>query len=169
MPSILQPWCRDYPDDARRKNFAKALASPRYHKPRPWRSEAESHMIKRFAFLWFTAAGSKPSVRSWAAQLGVSRTWLQKLVREFRKDPTEMLQAQAIEGDPRLVDLERARERSQEMWCRGELRPREFRQWKRLRREERAYDKNRRLKAEAEIPFGREWKRRMRASRNAPK
>src|SRR6516225_2298654 len=126
-------------------------------------------MIKRFAFLWFTAAGSKPSVRSWAAQLGVSRTWLQKLVREFRKDPTEMLQAQANEGDPRLVDLERARERSQEMWCRGELRPREFRQWKRLRREERAYDKNRRLKAEAEIPFGREWKRRMRASRSAPK
>ena len=126
-------------------------------------------MIKRFAFLWFTAAGSKPSVRSWAAQLGVSRTWLQQLVREFRKDPTEMLRAQANEGDPRLVDLERARERSQEMWRRGELRPRQFQQWKRLRREERAYDKNRRLKAEAEIPFGREWKGRMRANRDAPK
>ena len=126
-------------------------------------------MIKRFAFQWYTCHGNKPSARAWAKMLGIDHAWLLKLVRGFRKDPTEMLQAQANEGDPRLVDLERARERSQEMWCRGELRPREFRQWKRLRREERAYDKNRRLKAEAEIPFGREWKRRMRANRNMPK
>lgn len=60
------------------------------------------------------------------------------------------------------------RERGQEMSARGELRPRQFRQWKRLRREERACVKNRRLKAEAEIPFGREWKRRERANRMKP-
>jgi hypothetical protein len=69
-------------------------------------------MIKRFAFQWYTAGGSKPSLRSWAKQLGVSQTWLQKLVREFRKDPGEMLRAQAREGDPRFRDLEAARERS---------------------------------------------------------
>jgi hypothetical protein len=66
-------------------------------------------VIRRFVFLWATAAGSKPSLRSWARQLVISRAWLQKLVREFKRDPTEMLRAQAIEGDPRFADLERAR------------------------------------------------------------
>jgi len=134
---------RGDPDDTRRKNFAKALSSPRYHPPRPFRSTDESHMIRRFAFQWFTCAGSKPSLRSWAAQLGVSRTWLQKLVREFKEDPTEMLQAQAYEGDPRLSDLLDARERSEGMRRRGELRPLKYQCWKLQRRREREWLKQR--------------------------
>jgi len=91
MPSILQPWCRDYPYDARVKNLAKALSSPRYHPPRPWRSKDEAYMIRRYAFWWWTCRDSnKPSGRSWARQLGVSHTWLQKLVREFQRNPDEM-------------------------------------------------------------------------------
>jgi len=76
-----------------------------------------------------------------------------------------MWRLQLAEGDPKLTDLDDAQERSRELRQRGELRPTRYRQWKRLRREERAYVKNRRLKAEVEIPFGREWKRRMRANR----
>ena len=91
MPSILQPWCRDYPYDARVKNLAKALSSPRYHPPRPWRSKDEAYMIRRYAFWWWTCRDSnKPSGRSWARQLGVSHTWLQRLVREFQRNPDEM-------------------------------------------------------------------------------
>src|SRR5215831_17522484 len=101
MPSIYQPWCRDYPYDARMKNLAKARSSPRYHPPRPWRSEQESEMIRRFTFQWLTCRDSnKPSGRSWARQLGVSHTWLQKLVREFQRNPDEMWRLQTAEGDP---------------------------------------------------------------------
>jgi len=145
--------------DPRLTDLGDAQASPRYHKPRPFRSEEESHMVKRFVYLWFTAAGSKPSTRAWARQLGISRTWLRKLVKEFRKDPSEMLQAQAAEGDPRFADLANARERSQEMRQRGELRPLKFRWWKR-RKQGRDPPK-----MAPEIPFSRAWLRRVRANR----
>ena len=128
MPSPYKEWCRDYPDDARRKNFAKALSSPNYHPPRPCRSADESHMIRRYVYLWFTSAGgNKPSGRAWAKQLGISYTWLYKLVREFRKDPSEMWRIQAAEGDPRFADLVAAQECSSEMRHRGELRPLRYR------------------------------------------
>ena len=150
-------------------NLRLARSSPNYQPPRPFRCKDEAYMIRRFVFQWFTCQGYKPSGRSWAKQLGISNAWLVKLCHEFAADPSEMLQAQIAEGDPKFADLERAREGSHEMRQRGELRPTRYRQWKRLRREERAYVKNRRLKAEAEIPFGRQWKRRMRANRNMPK
>jgi len=142
------------------------MSSPRFHRPRPWRSEEESHAIKRFAFWWFRSAGNKPSIRSWAKQLGVSRTWLQKLIREFKRDPGEMLQAQAYEGDPKYSDLVRGRERSEELWRQGELRPKQYQCWKLRRRQDREWRRQQREREEAsEIPFGRAWKRRMRASR----
>ena len=124
MPSIYQPWARDYPYDARMKNLAKARKSPRYHPPRPWRSTDESYMIRRYAFWWWTSRDSnKPSARSWARQLGISHTWLQKLVREFQRNPDEMWRQQLTEGDPKLTDLGEAQECSREMRQRGELRP----------------------------------------------
>jgi hypothetical protein len=79
-------------------------------------------MIRRFAFQWFTG-GRKPSGRAWARQLGISHTWLQKLVRQFRADPKEMWRLQAANGDPRFAELRRAREYTQQMKERGELRP----------------------------------------------
>ena len=84
MPSIYQKWCRADPYDARIANLRKARRSPRYHPPRPWRSKDEAYMIRRYVFLWWTCRDSnKPSGRSWARQLGISHTWLQKLVWEF--------------------------------------------------------------------------------------
>jgi hypothetical protein len=81
-------------------------------------------MIRRFAFQWFTCRdASRPSGRAWAKQLGISHTWLQKMVREFTADPTEMLRLQTAKGDPKFEELSRAREYSLRMKERGELRP----------------------------------------------
>jgi hypothetical protein len=60
--------------------------------------------------------------RAWARQLGISHTWLQKLVKRFTANPSEMQRLKAA-GDPRSADLIRAKESSQEMRARGELRP----------------------------------------------
>jgi hypothetical protein len=80
-------------------------------------------MIRRFAFLWFTCRDkNRPSGRAWARQLGVSHTWLQKLVREFSTDPSEMWGLQRSYGDPKLVDLRRAQEYTRHMRERGDLR-----------------------------------------------
>ena len=123
MPSLYAKWCRADPYDASMANFRLALSSPLYHPPRPFRSAAEAYMIRRFVFQRFTCHVSKLSGRSWAKQLGISNAWLVKLCHEFARDPSEMLEAQRAEGDPKFADLERAREESQEMRRRGELRP----------------------------------------------
>jgi hypothetical protein len=102
------------------RNLAKAQARGR--PPRPWRSNQESRIIRRFVFQWFTCRGSRPSGRAWARQLGVSHTWLQKLVREFAADPTKMWRLQATNGDPQFSELSRAREYTRHMGERGELR-----------------------------------------------
>jgi len=49
---------------------------------------------------------------------------LQKLVRGFKDDPSEMWQLQADCGDPTPEELRQARERSHELRKQGELRPR---------------------------------------------
>jgi hypothetical protein len=91
---------------------------------------------------------------------------IQKLIREFRRDPSEMLQAQACEGDPKYSELVNARERSEEMRRNGELRPLQYQCWKLRRRQDREWRRQQREREEAsEIPGGRAWKRRMRASR----
>jgi hypothetical protein len=69
------------------------------------------------------SSSSKPSGREWARQLGISHTWLQKLVRKFTADSKEMRRLQAANGDPRFAELTRAREYTQRMRERGELRP----------------------------------------------
>jgi hypothetical protein len=102
------------------RNLAKAWA--RWRAPRPWRSSHESRMIRSYAFLWHTSCGTKPSGRAWARDLGISHTWLQKLVRRFQADANEMWRLQATRGDPRFEDLIRARECSRQMRERGELR-----------------------------------------------
>jgi hypothetical protein len=101
------------------RNLAKARA--KWRPPRPWRSSQESRMIRRFAFQWFTA-GRKPSGRAWARAFGISHTWLQKLVQQFRANSNEMWRLQAANGDPRFAELSRAREYTQRMRERGELR-----------------------------------------------
>jgi hypothetical protein len=82
----------------------------------------ESRMIRRFAFLWRTGRGSKPSGRAWAKQPGISHTWVQKLVRQFQADPTEMYRDVRRCGDPTFAQLTRARECTQRLREQGELR-----------------------------------------------
>ena len=58
-------------------------------------------MIRRFAFWWFICRDrNKPSGRDWARQLGISHTWLQKLIRKFEQDADEMWRLQVAYGDP---------------------------------------------------------------------
>jgi hypothetical protein len=102
------------------QNLMKARA--RWRPPRPWRSSNESLMIRRYSFQWYTARGKKPSGREWARQLGISHTWLQKLVRQFQADPSPMWHLQRANGDPRFTELSRAQEHSRQMRERGELR-----------------------------------------------
>src|SRR5579864_2568494 len=52
---------------------------------------------------------------AWARQLGISHTWLQKLVREFQGDPSQMWRLQERRGDPQSADLSRAREHTEQM------------------------------------------------------
>jgi hypothetical protein len=105
------------------RNFLKAVASPRWQRPRPWRSKEESEMVRRFAFWWFTCRDPRrPSGRDWARQLGISHTWLQKLIREFEADPDKARELQAAYGDPTLEELNEARACSEEMRRQGELR-----------------------------------------------
>ena len=98
-------------------------AGQKFRPPRPWCSSQESEMIRRFAFQWFTCCdASRPSGRDWARQLGISHTCLQKLVGQFQADPSEMRRLQDVRGDPRFADLARAREYTQQMRERYELR-----------------------------------------------
>lgn len=79
-------------------------------------------MIRRYALQWHTCRdNSRPSARAWAEQLGVTHVWLLKLVRRFETDPGEVRRLQAY-GDPTLEQLRRAREYTQRMRERGELR-----------------------------------------------
>jgi hypothetical protein len=107
------------------RNLAKARKSPRWHPPRPWRSKEESEMVRRYTFWWFTGRNpNKPSGRDWARQLGISHTWLQRLVREFKQGPDEMWELQMAYGDPTLEQLSRARQDTEELRRRGGLHPR---------------------------------------------
>src|ERR1700730_15025476 len=103
------------------RNLAKARQ--KFRPPRPWRSSQESEMVQRFVFQWFTCCDPcRPSGRDWARQLGISHTWLQKLVRQFQADPSDLRRLQALRGDPRFADLARARAYTQQMRERDELR-----------------------------------------------
>lgn len=62
------------------RNLEKARA--KWRPPRPWRSSQESQVIRRLVFQWFTCRDrNRQSGRAWARELGISHTWLQKLVR----------------------------------------------------------------------------------------
>ena len=113
---------RNYPFDASMENLAKAYASEKWHPPRPWRSKEEGLMIRRYVLLWLTCRdASRPSGRDWAKQLGISHTWLQKVVREFKTDPSKLRRIEAY-GYPTLEQLGRAQKHTRRMKERGELR-----------------------------------------------
>ena len=42
------------------RNLLKAVSSPNWRRPRPWRSKEEAELVKRFVFQWFTCRDSPP-------------------------------------------------------------------------------------------------------------
>jgi hypothetical protein len=102
------------------RNLEKARV--KWRSPLPGRRSDESRMIQRFVFLWLTCRGTRPSGRAWARDLGISHTWLQKLVRRFQTDPDQMLREARLCGDPTFAQLTRAREYTRRMGEDGELR-----------------------------------------------
>lgn len=110
--------------DASMRNLQKACARRKKlgAYPRPWRSKEESLMIKRLVWWWHTSRDNRKSpCRNWARQLGVSHTWVQKLIREIEANPDEVRRLQTY-GDPTLDQLRRAREHTQRMREHGDLR-----------------------------------------------
>jgi|SRR5690242_4646311 len=124
MPSQYKKESRGDSYDASIQNLRKACARRKElgAYPRPFRSKEEQLMVRRLAlWRWTCRDLNKPSARAWAKQLGVSHVWLLKLGRKFETDPGEVRRLQAY-GDPTPEQLNRAREYTQKMRDRGELR-----------------------------------------------
>jgi hypothetical protein len=102
-------------------------AQEKWRRPRPWRSQAESKAIQRLVYLWFTCRDrSRPSGRAWARGLGISHTWLQMLVRRFRKEEVRArFEIRQRSRTPSFEDLAKARVETETMRSKGLLRPRE--------------------------------------------
>lgn len=71
--------------EASLRNLEKAKAC--WRKPRPWRSLGETQIIRRLTWQWYVDRQPKCSGRELADQLGVSHTYVQKLVRHFINFP----------------------------------------------------------------------------------
>ena len=132
---------------ARLVNMAKARAA-RKREPLRWRSGLESRIIEQLVWQWWVEskvesayakapfaerALGKPAGRPWAKQrvarfLGVSHTWVNKLVKRFERDPDRMRRRMAACAPASFEKLERAREETRRQrefgWLRGPIRMR---------------------------------------------
>jgi hypothetical protein len=125
---------------ARLANMAKARAA-RKREPLRWRSGLESRIIEQLVWQWWLearpafaqSATARQAGKTWAKQrvarlLGVSHTWVNKLVKRFEADPDRMRRRMAAFAPATLEKLERAREetrRQRELgWLRGPIRMR---------------------------------------------
>ena len=103
-----------------RRNLEKAKAN--WRAPAPWRSAQETRLIKALASWWYRMKEPRCGVRQIARRLGVSHTYIQKLVREFAADTRNAVQQQRAYGPATFADLERAREETARLRARGWLR-----------------------------------------------
>jgi hypothetical protein len=109
--------------EASLRNFEKARAAWS-HPPRPWRSAHDSRVIRRLVWQWFhSREPDKWSGRAVARWLRVSHTWIQKLVRQFATDPSEMLREIHRHIPATFEQLRHAQEETRKEKERGELRP----------------------------------------------
>ena len=139
---------------ARRVNIQKARAA-RKRAPLPWRSGLESRIIEQLVWQWWTleVGGRKLEVgnsrrasegealrykgkQPWAKYrvarfLGVSHTWVNKLVKRFEADPDRMRRKMAAFAPASFEKLERAREETRRQRERGWLR--EPIRWRRVK------------------------------------
>ncbi|MGA9882650.1 MAG: hypothetical protein WBQ34_02910 [Candidatus Acidiferrales bacterium] len=111
---------------SRLRNIQKARAA-RKRPPRPWRSGLESRVIEQLVWQWW----NDPDARKWppyrvARFLGVSHTWVAKLVKRFRADPDRMRRRMRAFAPATFDALLRAREETRKHrergWLRGPIR-----------------------------------------------
>jgi hypothetical protein len=109
--------------EASLRNLKKARAAWR-HAPRPWRSARESRVIKRLVWQWFMSSEpEKWSGRAVARWLDVSHTYVQKLVKGFEADPSEMQRDTRHHVPATFEHLRHAQEETRKQKERGWLRP----------------------------------------------
>ena len=103
-----------------RRNLEKAKAAG--HPPRPWRFYRESRLIRRLVWQWLQSQGQKCSGRALSRRLGVSHTWVQKLIRELDRSPATMAREERLYGPATFEELRRAQEETKRERDRGWLR-----------------------------------------------
>ena len=118
---------------SRQVNIQKARAARR-RAPLPWRSAMESRVIEQLVWQWFqdsgqwtVASGQNKKPRAWAKArvarlLGVSHTWVNKLVKRMEADPERMRRKMRAFAPANLDTLERGREETRWERERGRLR-----------------------------------------------
>jgi hypothetical protein len=96
--------------EARQRNIRKARAA-RKREPLPWRSGLESRVIEQLIWQWWLSVEPRkwPAYRV-ARLLGVSHTWVNKLVKRFHADPDRMRRRMRAFAPANLEKLERARQ-----------------------------------------------------------
>jgi hypothetical protein len=108
-----------------RRNLQKAKAN--WRAPLPWRSLQETRLIKTLAWQWYRTKEPLCSGRQIARWLGVSQTYIQKLVREFVGDTRNIVQQQRAYGRSTFADLQRAQEETAKIrefgWLRRSSKP----------------------------------------------
>lgn len=114
--------------EASLRNLEKARAC--WRRPRPWRSERETRVIRRLVWQWLNdrSAGKWPA-RAVARRLGVSHTYVQNLVREFAENPGGIQGERRCFGSATFEQLDRAQAETRQDKERGRLRS--PRRWKR--------------------------------------
>lgn len=106
------------------------LAKANWRRPRPLRSFRETCLIRRIVWQWSMCNGpEKSSGRALARWLGVSHTWIQKLLQEFAQNPIKIQREVQTQGPATIPQLRQARELTREQKERGWLR--ELRRWRR--------------------------------------
>jgi hypothetical protein len=95
--------------ESSRRNLEKARA--RWRAPLPWRSAQETRVIRLLVWQWFEYRGpGKWSARSVARRLGVTHTYIQKLVREFATNPIRIVREVRSSYPATFEQLSRAQE-----------------------------------------------------------
>lgn len=109
--------------EASLRNLEKARAAWS-HPPRPWRSAQESRLIKRLVWQWLISREPRKwSGRAVARWLGVTYTYIQKLVREFATNPSQIERDAHRHFPATFEQLRRAQEETHKEKERGGLRP----------------------------------------------
>jgi hypothetical protein len=106
--------------EASRRNLV--IARSRWRRPKPWRSQRESRVIRLYVWQWLLGHGPWCSGRALAGWLGISHTYVQTLVRSMPRDENIFLREIAHSEPPSVESLRCARAESRHYRERGLLR-----------------------------------------------